>query len=61
MGEHEVVETKPYKALVAAFVAALLYAAAEGSDVLPRWAELIIMALAVGGTTWLKKNPPVER
>lgn len=50
---------KPWKAVVAAVVAAASVLLAEWQDVLPAWLLVVLMALVGGGTTYAVRNPPV--
>lgn len=52
--------TKPYKALVSAAVAAVGVLVAQGSDVLPAWALLVLAAVLAGGLTYVVPNPPAD-
>lgn len=51
---------KPWKAIAAALVAGIGVLIAQGSDVLPPWALLILAALGAGLATFLVPNPPAD-
>lgn len=48
---------RPYKAYVAAAIAALTSVLAQGQDVLPWWAVLVIGAVVAGLSTFVVPNP----
>lgn len=48
---------KPYKAIIAAIVAGASVAIAEGTDILPAWAILVLAVLVGGLSTFLVPNP----
>lgn len=50
---------KPYKAYVAAIVAAIGALVAQGADKLPWWVILILVSLLAGLTTFLTPNPRI--
>lgn len=51
---------RPWKALVAALVAGIGAALAQGQDLLPAWAMLILAVLGAGLATFLVPNPPED-
>lgn len=49
---------RPYKAIVAAVVAGCAVAIAQGQDILPAWALLVLAVLVGGLSTFTVSNPP---
>jgi hypothetical protein len=50
---------RPWKAIVAAVVSALAVLIAQGQDLLPGWALLVVAAIVAGLSTFLIPNPKV--
>lgn len=53
-------KNRPWKAICAAVVSALAVLVAQGQDLLPAWAMLVVAALIAGLTTFLVRNPKVS-
>jgi hypothetical protein len=54
---HRADPARPYKALASALLAALVVLLAEGQDVLPPWAMLLLAAMVAGLGTFVVPNP----
>lgn len=48
---------RPYKAIIAAVIAGAGVAIAQGTDVLPTWALLVLAVIVAGLGTFLVPNP----
>lgn len=61
MEQYRADPARPYKALASALLAALVVLLAEGQDVLPPWAMLLLAALVAGLGTFVVPNPVTGR
>lgn len=61
MSEHRADPRRPYKAIAAALVAVLTTLLAEGRDIMPPWALLVLAALLAGLVTYVVPNPTGRR
>jgi len=51
---------RPWKAITAALVAGIGAALAQGPDILPPWALLLLSVAGAGLATFLVPNPPAD-
>lgn len=56
-GRHRADPRRPWKAYTAAALAAIAVLIAQGQDLLPAWAMLLLAALAAGLGTFAVPNP----
>lgn len=53
-------KTKPYKAITSAVVAGAMVAIAQGQDVIPPWAMLVLAVVVAALGTYQTPNPPAS-